>query len=136
MYERSNEHPAESVARMVNVGEPPVVGVPDNTPVAAFSVKPAGNAPVETANVYGPVPPPPVSVCVYAVPTTPFASVAGVSVIVGHAGGVVEAQPPIALPPLPAIVTAPVVPVPANARPATFEPAPMVMLASAMTQCP
>ena len=42
-----------------------------------------------------------------------------------------EVAPPIVLPPLPAIVTAPVAPVPASARPDTLAPAPTVMLAFA-----
>src|SRR5436305_4746287 len=43
------------------------------------------------------------------------------------------AHPPIMLPPAPAIVTAPVGPVPARALPVTLEPDPTVMLAFAMT---
>ena len=54
----------------------------------------------------------------------------GVGVGVG-AGS--EAQPPIALPPAPAIVTAPVGPCPAMVLPVTLEPDPTVMLASAKT---
>ena len=49
----------------------------------------------------------------------------------GAAGGTL--QPLIVLPPLPAIVTAPVAPVPASARPAKLAPEPSVMLASAIT---
>ena len=48
-------HPFASVAVMVNVREVVLVGVP--LMVAPVSVKPAGNWPVVTANVYGPVPP-------------------------------------------------------------------------------
>src|SRR5580765_543187 len=51
--------------------------------------------------------------------------------MMGHAAGVL--QPPIVLPPAPAIVTAPVAPEPASARPARLAPAPTVMLASAIT---
>jgi hypothetical protein len=42
--------PAVFVACTVNVDEPPVVGVPDNTP-AGLNVKPAGNAPEATDHV-------------------------------------------------------------------------------------
>ena len=55
--------PAVFVACTVNVDEPPVVGVPDNTP-AELNATPAGNAPDATdhvgagdpdaVNVYGP----------------------------------------------------------------------------------
>src|SRR4051794_36407163 len=44
-----------------------------------------------------------------------------------------ELHPPIVLPPAPAIVTAPVGPLPAMALPVTLEPDPTVTLASAMT---
>ena len=47
--------------------------------------------------------------------------------------GALNEHPPIVLPPAPAIVTAPVAPVPASARPVRLEPAPTVMLASAIT---
>ena len=56
----------------------------------------------------------------------------GVSVGVGVGLGR-EAHPPIVLPPPPAIVTAPVGPVPAMVRPITLAPDPTVMLASAKT---
>ena len=52
---------------------------------------------------------------------------------VGVGGGGREAHPPIVLPPAPAMVTAPVGPVPAMVLPVTLEPDPMVMLASAKT---
>ena len=52
---------------------------------------------------------------------------------VGVGGGGPEAHPPIVLPPAPAIVTAPVGPVPAMVLPVTLEPDPTVMLASAKT---
>jgi hypothetical protein len=42
--------PAVFMACTVNVDEPPVVGVPDNTP-AGLNVKPAGNAPEATDQV-------------------------------------------------------------------------------------
>ena len=45
-----------SVARIVNVDGPAVVGVPDRTPVLE-SVSPAGRVPTVTANAYGVAPP-------------------------------------------------------------------------------
>jgi hypothetical protein len=39
------------VALMVNVDGPAAVGVPDNNPVLALRVKPAGNEPEFNANV-------------------------------------------------------------------------------------
>ena len=50
-------------------------------PVAAFSDSPAGKLPAETLNVYEPLPPVALTVCEYAVPTVPFGSVAGFTVI-------------------------------------------------------
>ena len=55
------------------------------------------------------------------------------SVGMGATGEVGVAHPPIVLPPAPAIVTAPVGPVPAMVLPVTLEPDPTVMLASAKT---
>jgi len=60
-----------------------------------------------------------------AIPPGPSAGMAGVNPE--------EAHPPRVLPPAPAIVTAPVAPVPAMALPETLEPDPTVTLASAMT---
>src|ERR1017187_10813987 len=50
------------------------VGVPLISPVAAFKVRPAGNVPAVTCQLAGGTPPVDVSVCEYAVPTTPLGS--------------------------------------------------------------
>jgi hypothetical protein len=47
----------ESVARMVKLAVPSVVGVPLIAPVAEFSMSPAGRLPAETFHVYGGTPP-------------------------------------------------------------------------------
>ncbi len=47
--------PVESVTFKVN--DPVADGVPETTPVEAFKLKPAGSAPVATANVKGAAPP-------------------------------------------------------------------------------
>ena len=52
-----------SVALIVKLAAPPCVGAPVSKPVAGFSVRPAGNEPTETLNVYGDVPPVAVSCC-------------------------------------------------------------------------
>jgi hypothetical protein len=49
--------PFASVTCDVNVYVPAVVGVPETTPVLAFSVRPGGNEPEEIEYVYGAVPP-------------------------------------------------------------------------------
>jgi hypothetical protein len=46
-----------SVAVIVKLNWPAVVGVPEMTPVVALSVRPGGSAPLETVKVYGAVPP-------------------------------------------------------------------------------
>jgi hypothetical protein len=46
-----------SVAVIVKLNWPAVVGVPEITPVVALSVRPGGSAPLETEKVYGGVPP-------------------------------------------------------------------------------
>ena len=61
VYDSSRKHAFASVARMVKVEVPAVVGVPASTP-AAVRVMPAGSAPVVTPNLYGAVPPLAVSV--------------------------------------------------------------------------
>ena len=66
----------------MNVLDPAVVGVPDSTPVDDPKVKPAGNVPVGTENVYGAIPPDAVTVVVYDNPTIPFGIVVGEIVIV------------------------------------------------------
>jgi hypothetical protein len=82
---------ALSVTRTVNVLDPAAVGVPEIVP--PVSVSPAGNVPLASDQVYGGVPPDAVSVCEYAVPTTPLGSdvvvtliVAGLMVMVSDAG--------------------------------------------------
>ena len=50
----------ESVAVIVKAVEPAAVGVPEITPVAASSERPGGKSPI-TENVYGGVPPVPVT---------------------------------------------------------------------------
>ena len=47
----------ESVTATVKSVVPPAVGLPLISPVEAFSVRPAGSAPVATDHVYGPAPP-------------------------------------------------------------------------------
>jgi hypothetical protein len=59
----------ESVAVIVKVDEPAVLGVPENTP-ADDRVKPAGSDPVVTENEYGAVPPVAVKVALYGRPTS------------------------------------------------------------------
>ena len=46
-----------SVALIVKLNWPAVVGVPEMMPVVALSVRPLGSEPLETVNVYGAVPP-------------------------------------------------------------------------------
>ena len=46
-----------SVAVIVKLNWPGETGVPEMTPVALLSVRPGGSAPLETAKVYGGVPP-------------------------------------------------------------------------------
>ena len=55
------KQPAASVARIVKVEVPAVVGVPESTP-AAVRVRPAGSVPTVTPKEYGAVPPLPVKV--------------------------------------------------------------------------
>ena len=75
-----------SVALIVKLNWPAVVGVPEMTPVVPLSVKPFGSDPLETVKVYGPVPPVAEIVWLYGVPMTPGGSVAGFTVIMGHPG--------------------------------------------------
>ena len=49
--------PFESVALTVIGKEPVCVGVPERTPVAGLSVRPAGNVPLLSENVVVPTPP-------------------------------------------------------------------------------
>ena len=46
-----------SVAVIVKLNWPGVVGVPEITPVVVSSVRPFGRVPLETLKVYGAVPP-------------------------------------------------------------------------------
>jgi hypothetical protein len=46
-----------SVAVIVKLNWPAVVGVPEMTPVVALIVRPFGSVPLETVKVYGAVPP-------------------------------------------------------------------------------
>jgi hypothetical protein len=64
--------PAALVARTTNVNDPTAVGVPDSTPVEAFSVNPVGNEPEKVENV-GLGEPVAVKVYEYAVPGVPDA---------------------------------------------------------------
>ena len=50
---------------------PSVVGVPDSSPVEAFSVRPGGRLPPDTAQVKGPVPPVTESASLYATEACP-----------------------------------------------------------------
>ena len=53
----------------MKVNVPAVVGVPEIVPLDAASVRPAGNAPALTLQLYGVVPPLAGNVVEYAVPT-------------------------------------------------------------------
>ena len=59
----------ESVTFAVKLNVPAAVGVPEIVPLAAASVRPAGNAPELMLQLYGVVPPLAAKVVVYAVPT-------------------------------------------------------------------
>jgi hypothetical protein len=59
----------ESVTLAVKLNVPAAVGVPEIVPLAAASVRPAGNAPELMLQLYGVVPPLAANVVVYAVPT-------------------------------------------------------------------
>src|SRR4051794_8742307 len=85
VYKRLPVQPAASVAVMVNVNVPAVVGVPVIAPEPPLRTSPVGSAPLEMVNVYGAVPPEPETVWLYAVPKLPFGSVAGLTVMMGQA---------------------------------------------------
>jgi hypothetical protein len=55
--------PLPSVAVIVKLLVPALPGVPDNTPLPGFRVKPVGSVPALTLNVYEPFPPLAVTVC-------------------------------------------------------------------------
>lgn len=57
VYARLPGQPFASVAVIVKLNCPAVVGVPEMTPVVELSVSPGGSAPSETAKIYGGVPP-------------------------------------------------------------------------------
>ena len=57
-----------------------MVGVPVIAPVVALSFRPAGSEPEAIAQLYGPWPPPPVSVCENAAPAIPCSCDGEVSV--------------------------------------------------------
>ena len=63
--------PPGSDTPIVKLNAPFTEGVPLSTPVAEFSVTPAGSVPVVTAHVSVPSPPVAASVVVYAAPCTP-----------------------------------------------------------------
>ncbi len=71
--------PSPSVAVIVKLLVAAVVGVPEIKPLAAFSESPAGKLPAETLNVYEPLPPVALTLWLYAAPTVPFGSVAGLT---------------------------------------------------------
>ena len=73
----------ESVAFTVNVLEPAIVGVPENTP-ALLMVTPAGRAPAEIDQVTGGVPPLKDIAALYAAPTVPLGNDA---VVICSGGG-------------------------------------------------
>jgi len=56
-YDRLPGQLFASVAVIVKGKVPAADGVPEMRPVVGFSVRPFGSVPVETANVYGAVPP-------------------------------------------------------------------------------
>ena len=74
---REPVQPAASVAVMVKVALPAVVGVPLITPVVPLSIKPAGSEPFVTLNANVPVAPVALTVWLYAVPTVASGSAAG-----------------------------------------------------------
>jgi hypothetical protein len=57
VYARVPMAPMLSVARIVKLPDPALVGVPDITPVVGFSDSPAGKVPALTEKVLVPVPP-------------------------------------------------------------------------------
>src|SRR4051794_15100230 len=122
VYKRLPVQPAASVAVMVNVNVPAVVGVPVIAPEPPLRTSPVGSAPLEMVNVYGAVPPEPETVWLYAVPTLPFGSVAGLTVMMGHAS-----TPHV----LTLFVSSVTAPLRANALPLVFAPVVSVMLVRA-----
>src|SRR5262245_41924611 len=95
-----------AVTLTVTVDTPLAVGVPEITPVAAASVRPAGSDPFVIDHEYGGVPPTTDSVVEYAVFTTPTGRL--VVVITGPPGGrTVRVVLPLSSPIAPEIVVVP-----------------------------
>ena len=69
-----------SVAWIVKLDEPVLVGVPLSTPVLAFNASHDGKLPALTVKVYAPEPPVALSDALYALLAVAFASVAGLTV--------------------------------------------------------
>ena len=69
-----------SLAVIVKLKVPVVVGVPLNTPVPAFSANHDGKLPALTAKVYAPEPPVALKVALYALLAVALVSVAGLTV--------------------------------------------------------
>src|SRR5437764_964283 len=74
------------VAVTVKLDVPAARGVPASVPSVA-RVRPAGTAPVVTANVNGPAGPVAVNACEYASPAVPLTTVAGLSATGGQRDG-------------------------------------------------
>jgi translation initiation factor IF-1 len=83
--------PFSSVAAIVKLKEPTVVGVPVMTPVEVLSDRPIGRGPVGTEKVYVPGGEAE-TVWLYAVPTAPLGSVLGLTVTMGHAAGKIRTE--------------------------------------------
>jgi hypothetical protein len=73
--------PLAPVTVIVIVEVPAAVGVPLTSPVVESIVKPAGNVPLVTANVFGEVPPVEVGAIEYAELTVPFIPLLGATIV-------------------------------------------------------
>jgi hypothetical protein len=73
--------PLAPVTVIVIVEVPAAVGVPLTSPVARSIVKPAGKVPLETANVFGEVPPVDVGAIEYAELTVPLIPLLGAAIV-------------------------------------------------------
>ena len=69
-----------SVALIVKLDDPVLVGVPLSTPVFAFNASHDGKLPALTEKVYAPEPPVALNVALYALLAVAFANVAGLTV--------------------------------------------------------
>ena len=78
--------PALSVSRMVTVKVPALFGVPLMAPVAEFSVRPLGKAPLLTDQLYGSLPPAAANHCEYVAPAVPLGSGDAVTMLSGEPG--------------------------------------------------